>query len=581
MKDLNEEELKIKFNNYMEQIKVPENLGGIIMEDFEKMKNEENQENVQNVEQRTNENAQNVNSEGNVKKKKNHTVLKISLGSVAAVVLVGTGIFVGTQLTGNKTVIFDNHGAQSVNMAGENNAQSYSTANLSKYLGRWYSSDASLNIKSIDNDEIKFDIGLYRLAGMDDAVGTLKNESIAEFKGKLDGVHDTTGTIEFNENSIVVTFTSSDYKLLPLNYKIEFQREDPLHLITTENEISEIENFINDLKNQAFALTNYDNPEDLLKHEQNMSNIDRILSYSINQSEYAIPANAEQNKVIWEKTNGDAVISTRVVDIKDIVKFLKEKTNYDYSEAEVRDCFKVNSDLDKYVIKISDTIFINYSVKNVTKNGDKYNVTLYNRDSVRNDDPYVDVVLTKDNGKYYFYSCNLNNFNKISQEKTAQLENFINDPGNHAFVYMNYNSSKDLVSETYDAKKAQTIVQSLIEGGYAKSITEQELKIVGNQEKPTYTISLEDLDKFLQEKTNTGFGQDALKKAFKYEYNEKLGKLVIQTAGALDKDNKIVDVYKAGNYEYWLKLSKGQEVVLFERTNGEIFFKSCTGYKNQ
>ena len=59
---------------------------------------------------------------------------------------------------------------------------------------------------------------------MDDAVGTLKNESIAEFKGKLDGVHDTTGTIEFNENSIVVTFKSSDYKLLPLNYKIEFQR---------------------------------------------------------------------------------------------------------------------------------------------------------------------------------------------------------------------------------------------------------------------------------------------------------------------------------------------------------------------
>ena len=43
MKNLNEEDLKIKFNNYMEQIKVPENLGGIIMEDFEKMKNEENQ----------------------------------------------------------------------------------------------------------------------------------------------------------------------------------------------------------------------------------------------------------------------------------------------------------------------------------------------------------------------------------------------------------------------------------------------------------------------------------------------------------------------------------------------------------
>ena len=346
-------------------------------------------------------------------------------------------------------------------------------------------------------------------------------------------------------------------------------------------EISEIENFINDLKNQAFALTNYDNPQDLLKNEQNLHNISDVLSYSIKQSGYAIPANAEQNKVIWNTTNGEALTSTMVVDIKDIVKFLKEKTNYDYSEAEVKNCFKVTPEIDKYVIQITDTIFKNYKIKNVTKNGDKYNVKLYVPDSERVGETDVDIVLTKDNGKYYFYSCNLNNFNKISQEKTAQLENFINDPGNHAFVYMNYNSSKDLVSETYDAKKAQTIIQSLIEGGYAKLITEQELKIVGSQEKPTYTISLEDLDKFLQEKTNTGFDQDALKKAFKYEYNEKLGKLVIQTAGALDKDNKIVDVYKAGNYEYWLKLSKGQEVVLFERTNGEIFFKSCTGYKNQ
>ena len=378
-----------------------------------------------------------------------------------------------------------------------------------------------------------------------------------------------------NDNSYY--FYSAKVKNIAQNNAKENNEQNSI----SNAEISEIENFINDFKNQAFALTNYDNPEDLLKHEQNMYNIDRILSYSIKQSNYAIPANAEQNKAIWKNTNGEAMISTRVVDIKDIVKFLKEKTNYDYSEAEVRNCFKVNSNLDKYVIQISDTIFINYKVKNVTKNGNKYSVKLYIPDSERAEETDVDIVLTKDNGKYYFYSCNLNNFKKISQEKTTQLESFINDPGNHAFVYMNYNNSNDLISETYDAKKAQNIIQSLIEGGYAKSITDQELKIVGKQEKPTYTISLEDLDKFLQEKTNTGFDQDALKKAFKYEYNEELGKLVIQTAGALDKDNKIVDGYKAGNYEYWLTLSKGQEVVLFERINGEIFFESCTGYKNQ
>ena len=38
-----EEEIKIKINNYMEQIKVPKNLGGIVMEDFEKIKKEESQ----------------------------------------------------------------------------------------------------------------------------------------------------------------------------------------------------------------------------------------------------------------------------------------------------------------------------------------------------------------------------------------------------------------------------------------------------------------------------------------------------------------------------------------------------------
>ena len=67
MKDLNEVELKIKFNNYMEQIKVPENLGGIIMEDFEKMKNEENQNGVENQGVKDDVKQQNENISSNVK----------------------------------------------------------------------------------------------------------------------------------------------------------------------------------------------------------------------------------------------------------------------------------------------------------------------------------------------------------------------------------------------------------------------------------------------------------------------------------------------------------------------------------
>ena len=91
------------------------------MEDFEKIKNEESQNKTkENV---VNQDNTNVSNSSTNNKKKNNKVLKISLGSVAAVVLVGAGIFVGTKLIGDKTLTIDNNGTQNSSLTAENNVQ--------------------------------------------------------------------------------------------------------------------------------------------------------------------------------------------------------------------------------------------------------------------------------------------------------------------------------------------------------------------------------------------------------------------------------------------------------------------------
>ena len=110
MKDMFEEKIKFKINNYMEQIKVPKNLGGIVMEDFEKIKKEESQ----NI---TNENVEKTNvQESKETKNKKGKLLKISLGSAAAVVLVGVGIIAGTKIVGDKVITIDKNHVQNANL---------------------------------------------------------------------------------------------------------------------------------------------------------------------------------------------------------------------------------------------------------------------------------------------------------------------------------------------------------------------------------------------------------------------------------------------------------------------------------
>lgn len=104
-----EDIIKNEVNKYMEQIEVPINIGGIIMDDFEKIKNEEEKSQNQNY---------NYEEAGN-EKKKSKKALKISIVAVSAVVLIGAGVFIGSRFLGNNTII-NNTGAQNSNMAANN-----------------------------------------------------------------------------------------------------------------------------------------------------------------------------------------------------------------------------------------------------------------------------------------------------------------------------------------------------------------------------------------------------------------------------------------------------------------------------
>ena len=157
------------------------------------------------------------------------------------------------------------------------------------------------------------------------------------------------------------------------------------------DELDELESFINKIENNAFILIDYSNPKDILT----IDNVD-VLRYSINSSNFSRNANDNERKIIW---NGyDAGVSTRVSSTDDLRLYMEEKTNYQASLKEIKSALSqyYNKELDLYYYLISDTLFESHKIVSGYKIGNKIYITL---------DDYSNVVLTYDNNKYYFYSC--------------------------------------------------------------------------------------------------------------------------------------------------------------------------------
>lgn len=159
----------------------------------------------------------------------------------------------------------------------------------------------------------------------------------------------------------------------------------------SDDELDELESFINKIENNAFILIDYSNPKDILT----IDNVD-VLRYSINSSNFSRNVNDNERRIIW---NGyDAGVSTRVSSSDDLRLYMEEKTNYQASSEEIKNAFiqYYNDELNLYYYLISDTLFESHKIVSGYKISNKIYITL---------DDYSNVVLTYDNNKYYFYSC--------------------------------------------------------------------------------------------------------------------------------------------------------------------------------
>lgn len=278
------------------------------MEDFEKIKNEQEQNQEAKQEKKINE------------KPKNKKVLKISIASVAAVILVGVGIFMGTKLVGEKIITINNNGAQNSNMASNNNSETK-----------------------------------------------------------------TENTIKDNKE------------------KTESQTKTSI----SNQDLTKLTNFLQDSTNYPFLGINYDNPQDLFKatgNEAAKNTISHILGYSYLCSDYSKTATKEQIKIWYgEDVNEDYLNgSQEVISEVNLIKFFKEKMNVEYPKETLREVFRYSDKLNGYFVSRSDAFVGKVTIKNGYKLYNKYYLTL---SRFTWDGKDIDVVISEENGSYYFYSC--------------------------------------------------------------------------------------------------------------------------------------------------------------------------------
>lgn len=176
------------------------------------------------------------------------------------------------------------------------------------------------------------------------------------------------------------------------NNNTDTNKEEQEKLNTEE--LKKLETYINKIENNAFILMNYSNPEYILTK----NNVE-ILSYSINESDFSKNANKSQEKVIW--SGHEAEVSTRVSSIDDLSLYIKEKTNYELSKDKIKTAFigYFYEELNLYAYLMSDSMYEEHKIINGYRINNEFHIKL---------DDNSEVVLTYDNGKYYFYSCNSN-----------------------------------------------------------------------------------------------------------------------------------------------------------------------------
>lgn len=675
-----EDIIKNEVTKYMEQIEVPKNIGGIIMEDFEKVKKEELETQNYAYEEAGNEK----------KSTKNKKALKISIVAVSAVTLIGAGVFIGSRFLGNATTTINNNGAQNSNMATnnqvfdkkitirQNQIENFEKLNqflrnvhngaedeieIETYLepewelvastnepsrlyvkydgtkynvkydiaeGAFYSkqtvegefSDILIR-KTVSQsaEDIEMELTFYRIndnkleflpvfffklsdVGIDPAKSSIEDllaQDYKTYKKISDEISNEIYDGLYNlEKDLSDKFGKAVYKQKLQQLGIEDESK-AINLIKskeenvqqelntqkrdiTKEEILSIEEFINKGENNPFLFIDYNNPEDIFKNEKNNYDVSyspgRVLLYAVHSSGYMSKATEAQNNVIWKESNGEAMVGTYVISENDMIKFLQEKLDYTYTKDTVREGFKnsFHSELNNvYVSTISDALGEKFTIKDGYKQGNKYYLTL--KSSEANDET-VEVVLLEKDGTYCFYSCNTNKIKELSKEQISRIEKFLNKAENNSFILVNYTDATDLLNNIDNQPHEGILKYSIAQSSYCTKAAKEQNDIIykGTEEwGDTYVITEEKLIKYFEEKLNTQYSKENLKKAFRNYFNKDLNMYVFSMSDSSLTGVTITKGCKI-DYKYYLTLNHGQKVVLFERNNLDMFFESCTGY---
>ena len=149
----------------------------------------------------------------------------------------------------------------------------------------------------------------------------------------------------------------------------------------TDTEISELNDFVADIVNSQMAFVSFSDPSKLLEAGDNSKY--SYLTYIISRSKYAQDLKQEN-------------VPSYSIKLTDIKSLLKELTNYDYSEEEIKNYFNssYNSEKDAYVINGGGAGMIG-TITNSYKIGNNYYISLSNN---------ANIVLVKVNNNYCFYS---------------------------------------------------------------------------------------------------------------------------------------------------------------------------------
>lgn len=168
---------------------------------------------------------------------------------------------------------------------------------------------------------------------------------------------------------------------------------------------------------------------------------------------------------------------------------------------------------------------------------------------------------------------------KLTNIEKNQIEKFINNFDNYAFLMFDYNDPNNILRK-YDNDligNPSDYLSYSIRSYTNTQLTEQEIALISDEEGffgETYATTEDIIKDYFKEKTNQLFDNEIIKKAFLEYYFEEIDKYVFYMTDTLFGEKLYVkEGYKEEN-KYYILLTNNTELILL-MNNDNYYFYSC------